>query len=67
MGKKCHICGEVKKTTFNCSECDEITCLNCYNFIFNQCYDCVTVVYGIKYKIKINDYANGDKIIKVLT
>ena len=57
MAKKCLICGEIKNLTFNCCKCGNRICLNCYNFVLSQCFDCVTVTYGEKYKGKIEEYA----------
>lgn len=59
MYKKCLICGQLKRTTFNCERCSKRICLNCFNFVIGFCADCEIEYYNEKYKEKIEMYKLG--------
>jgi hypothetical protein len=53
---KCKSCGKIKKQTFTCKRCSKKVCLNCFDFVKNQCVDCDVLEYNEKYISEINIY-----------
>ena len=56
--KKCENCGIVRKTShvFKCSKCFKYVCLDCYDFVKQNCVNCDIALYNENYKESINKY-----------
>ena len=56
--KKCDNCGSIRKTShvFKCSKCFKQVCLDCFDFVKQNCVNCDIALYNEDYKQNIANY-----------